>query len=93
MKEKKNKTLKQLQTRIAAEYPSYASLFTRVSVEPQLQLCDITGLPAKYVCPRTGLQYSSSKVYSKIREIPTEHAQILGSIRQLGKELSALTKK
>lgn len=93
MKDKKNRTLKQLQGRIASESPLYASLFTKVSVQPQLQLCDITGLPAKYICPRTGLQYNSSKVYAKIREMPTESAQILGSIRQIGKELSTLTKK
>ncbi|KAI5161568.1 INO80 complex subunit C [Nematocida ausubeli] len=93
MNAKKNKTLKQLQARIASESPLYTALFNRVSVKPQLQLCDITGLPAKYVCPKTGLQYNSCKVYKKIREMPTEAAQTLGSVRQLGKELSTLTKK
>lgn len=93
MKEKKNKTLKQLQSKISAEYPLYASLFTRISVKPQIQLCDITGLPAKYVCPRTGLQYNSKKVYARIREMPTDSAHTLGSIRQLGKDLSILNKK
>ncbi|EIJ89550.1 INO80 complex subunit C [Nematocida parisii] len=93
MKAKKNKTLKQLHARISSESPLYIALFNRVSVKPQLQLCDITGLHAKYVCPKTGLQYSSCQVYERLREMPTENAQILGSIRQMGKELSTLTKK
>ncbi|KAH9386984.1 INO80 complex subunit C [Nematocida major] len=93
MSERKSKTLKQLQARIAAESPLYTALFNKVSIQPQLQLCDITGLPAKYVCPRTGLRYSSCKVYARLREVTTEVAQSMGSLRQVGKELSMLTKK
>lgn len=93
MKEKKNKTLKQLSSRIAVEYPMYYSLFSRISIKPQIKLCDITGLPAKYICPRTGLQYCNSKIYSRIREMPTDTAQIIGGIRQIGKELAKQNRK
>lgn len=84
----KNKTLKQMYAKLAVESPFFVSLFTRVSVRPQLQLCDITGLKAYYVCPRTGLQYHSAEVYERIRELPIDSAQYIGRVRTLGKDLS-----
>ncbi|KAI5172718.1 INO80 complex subunit C [Nematocida sp. LUAm3] len=80
----KSKTLKQLYGKIIVEAPRFVSIFTRVSVWPQIQLCDLTGLRAKYVCPRTNLRYHSAEVYERIRNMPTDTAHILGGIRALG---------
>lgn len=89
----KSKTLKQLYSQLQIESPMFVSLFTRVSVRPQIKLCDLTGLEARYVCPRTGLQYHSIEVYEKIREMPTETAQIFGNVRTLGRNISPFNKK
>ncbi|KAI5189338.1 INO80 complex subunit C [Nematocida sp. AWRm77] len=89
----KNKTLKQMYARLSIESPFFVSLFTRVSVMPQIQLCDITGLKAHYVCPRTGLHYHSMEVYERIRELSIDTAQSIGKVRSLGKDMSPFGKK
>ncbi|KAI5180306.1 INO80 complex subunit C [Nematocida sp. AWRm80] len=82
---KKNKTLKQVYHRLSIESPIFVSLFNKVSVQPQIQLCDITGLKAHYICPRTTVQYHSLEVYERIRELSIEGALAVSGIRALGK--------
>jgi len=89
----KSKTLKQLYGRLTLESPMFVSLFTRVSTKPTIQLCDFTGLKAKYICPKTGLQYHSAEVYERLREMPIDVAQMVGKFRTLGKEVSIFCKK
>lgn len=89
----KNKTLKQLYGRLVVESPLFISLFTRISTKPQIQLCDITGLQAHYLCPRTGLQYHSAEVYERIREMTTDTAQLIGKVRTLGKDSTSFLKR
>ncbi|OAG29531.1 INO8 complex subunit C [Nematocida displodere] len=89
----KNKTLKQSYNKLLVESPLFISMFTRVSTRPTLKLCDLVGLEAHYLCPRTGLQYHSVEVYERIREMSTDTAHMVGRIRTLGVDSNSFGRK
>lgn len=89
----KFKTLKQLQKTIESEELKYMSIFNNKSTKPQKKLCDITSLPAKYTCPRTGLFFYDSACYDLICETKMENADKIKSLRFFGVDLNPFKKK
>ncbi|KAF8427811.1 hypothetical protein EV426DRAFT_631649 [Tirmania nivea] len=50
---------------------TYTNIESAPSFHPaRAHWCDITGLPSKYVDPRTKLRYADVEVYRAIRELP-----------------------
>ncbi|RVD91280.1 hypothetical protein TUBRATIS_22720 [Tubulinosema ratisbonensis] len=92
-KNNKFKTLKQLQKTMETEELKYMSIFTNKSARPPKKLCDITGLPAKYTCPRTGLYFFDTACYDLICESRMENNDKIKSLRFFGADLNPFKKK
>ncbi|KAH0261409.1 hypothetical protein KCU91_g14039, partial [Aureobasidium melanogenum] len=54
---------------------TYTSIQAAPSFKPKQKYCDITGLPAKYSDPKTGLRYHNTEVYSVIKTLSTAQVQ------------------
>lgn len=70
----KNKGMKQLYKTLCAQYHPYLTL-SRISVKPPKKLCDLTGLPGPYTCPRTSLRFHNLSVYKYLQEIGAEKSE------------------
>ncbi|KAL1954514.1 hypothetical protein VTO42DRAFT_1074 [Malbranchea cinnamomea] len=49
---------------------SYTSIEAPPSVKPKKKYCDITGLPAPYTDPKTGLRYHDKEIFQVVRSLP-----------------------
>lgn len=87
------KTLKQAHSQLLLESPAFVALFTRISIEPQLKLCDITGMKGRYVCPRTRVQFHNADVYTKLREMSMDAALTYAGIRTIGRAFNPFARK
>ena len=82
----KTKTLKQMhKALLAADHP-YLGL-ARLSVRPQKKLCDLTGLPAPYTCPRTSLRFFNLSVFKYIRAMSSDRNEKYYEIKTYGADL------
>jgi INO80 complex subunit C len=54
---------------------TYTSIQAAPSLKPKKKYCDITGLPAKYTDPKTGLHYFNAEVYGVVRTLGTSQVQ------------------
>jgi INO80 complex subunit C len=54
---------------------TYTSIQAAPSFKPKQKYCDITGLPAPYSDPKTGLRYHNTEVYSVIKTLSTTQVQ------------------
>lgn len=54
---------------------TYTSLTAAPSLKPKKKYCDITGLPARYKDPKTGLYYYNAEVYAVVRGLATYQVQ------------------
>ncbi|KAI6826566.1 hypothetical protein KC340_g10150 [Hortaea werneckii] len=54
---------------------TYTSIAAAPSLKPKKKYCDITGLPAKYTDPKTGLYYFNAEVYKIIKSLNTTQVQ------------------
>jgi INO80 complex subunit C len=54
---------------------TYTSIAAAPSLKPKKKYCDITGLPAKYKDPKTGLQYYNAEIYAVISRLNTTQVQ------------------
>lgn len=54
---------------------TYTSIQAAPSFKPKLKYCDITGLPAPYSDPKTGLRYHNTEVYAGIKGLSTAQVQ------------------
>ena len=54
---------------------TYSSISAAPSLKPKKKYCDITGRPAKYTDPQTGLNYCNAEVYQFIRRLTTTQVQ------------------
>lgn len=61
--------------------PTYTEIEAPPSIYPAKHYCDLTGLPAKYVDPRTKLRYSSADQYAIIQSLPEETVQAYLAVR------------
>lgn len=54
---------------------TYTSVAAAPSLKPKRKYCDITGLPAKYRDPKTGLNYVNAEVYAVVKSLTTGQVQ------------------
>lgn len=54
---------------------TYTSIAAAPSLKPKKKYCDITGLPAKYKDPKTGLYYYNAEVYAVVKGLATYQIQ------------------
>lgn len=80
------KGIKSLIRKVQTEEPHI--LETNLSKRPSKKICDITGLPAEYTCPKTGLNYFNMDVYEYIRSLPAENVQTYLDLKNIGKKLN-----
>ncbi|KAM7440495.1 INO80 complex subunit C [Porites harrisoni] len=52
--------------------PTYSSVDAPPSFKPSKKYADLSGLPAKYKDPRTGIQYNNSDEFGSIRSLPMD---------------------
>ncbi|KAL1589176.1 hypothetical protein WHR41_02088 [Cladosporium halotolerans] len=71
------KNAKQVNGAVGMVVPSvtYTSIAAAPSLKPKKKYCDITGLPAKYKDPKTGLFYYNAEVYAVIKSLTTGQVQ------------------
>lgn len=60
---------------------TYVSVEAPPSMYPVKKYCDVTGFPAKYVDPRSKLQYASLEVFPTVRTMAHDDAQKLLALR------------
>lgn len=61
--------------------PTYATIDAPPSVYPSKRFCDLTGVEAKYVDPKTKLRYASADQYAVIRSLPDDVVQAHLAVR------------
>lgn len=54
---------------------TYTSVAAAPSFKPKLRYCDLTGLPAPYQDPKTGLRYHNREVYAVVKTLSTTQVQ------------------
>jgi INO80 complex subunit C len=54
---------------------TYTSIAAAPSLKPKRKYCDITGLPAKYKDPKSGLHYYNAEVYAVVKSLGTAQVQ------------------
>ncbi|KAF2483205.1 YL1 nuclear protein C-terminal domain-containing protein [Neohortaea acidophila] len=54
---------------------TYTSIAAAPSLKPKKKYCDITGLPAKYKDPKTGLYYFNAEIYAVVKSLTTGQVQ------------------
>jgi len=54
---------------------TYTSLTAAPSFKPKQRYCDLTGLPAPYQDPKTGLRYHNKEIYAVINTLSTAQVQ------------------
>lgn len=54
---------------------TYVSIAAAPSFKPKRKYCDITGLPAKYTEPTTGLNYYNKELYPVVKGLSTSQVQ------------------
>lgn len=61
----------------SANIPSvtYTSIAAAPSLKPKKKYCDITGLPAKYKDPKSGLYYYNAEMYAVVKGLSTTQVQ------------------
>ncbi|PNS15902.1 Chromatin-remodeling complex subunit ies6 [Sphaceloma murrayae] len=59
------------------QQPSYTwtSIAAAPSFKPKQKYCDITGLPASYIDPKSGLRYANKEIYGVVRTLGTGSVQ------------------
>lgn len=82
----KSRSLKQMHKAMVAQQHPYLTL-PRISVRPRRKLCDLTGLPAPYTCPRTLLRFFNLSVFKYLRSLSSEHSEKYYAIKTYGKTM------
>lgn len=54
---------------------TYTSIAAAPSLKPKKKYCDITGLPAKYKDPKSGLYYYNAEIYAVVKGLSTTQVQ------------------
>lgn len=54
---------------------TYTSIAAAPSLKPKKKYCDITGLPAKYKDPKSGLYYFNAEIYAVVKSLSTTQVQ------------------
>jgi INO80 complex subunit C len=86
---RRNKPWKRLKQILAAEHyellpatePNYANIEAAPSAYPPKRYCDITGMPAPYLDPKTKLRYASADLFPLIRSLTPDAVQQYLAVR------------
>lgn len=54
---------------------TYSGIAAAPSLKPKKKYCDITGLPAKYKDPKSGLYYHNGEIYQLVKALSTTQVQ------------------
>ena len=54
---------------------TYTTITAAPSFKPKQRYCDLTGLPAPYQDPKTGLRYHNREIYSVLKTLSTTQVQ------------------
>lgn len=92
-KQIKFKTLKQMLKSMETMEPKYYACYNTISTRPKKKICDITGLPAKYTCPRTNLNFYDLSVYEEICDMRHETIDKIRYMKNYGQELNVFKRK
>ncbi|KAI5170477.1 INO80 complex subunit C [Pancytospora epiphaga] len=87
----KYKSLKHIQKNPSFQNHPYFGL-SRISVKPLRKLCDFTGLPTHYTCPRTSLRYYNVSVYKYLESLNPEHVESYYRIKTYSKSILNMRK-
>lgn len=79
----KMRSMRQLYKALHAERHPYFAL-VRFSAKAPRRLCDFTGLPAPYTCPRTDLRFCDLSVFRYMRSLPVEQTTQYFELRAFG---------
>lgn len=60
---------------------TYSSIAAAPSLKPKKKYCDVTGLPARYKDPKSGLYYYNAEVYAVVRGLSTGQVQEYLAVR------------
>ncbi|KAK5998407.1 Chromatin-remodeling complex subunit ies6 [Cladobotryum mycophilum] len=70
------KTLKQPGGAVSAPSATYTNIESAPSLAHSKHYCDVTGLPAPYLDPKTRLRYHNKEVFGLIRSLPQSSAEL-----------------
>lgn len=87
----KFKSLKQMYKSLRSTYHPYLAL-TRISVRPRKKLCDFTGLPTVYTCPKTFLRFYDLSVYKYMVSLPSEISESFYENKMYGSSILSYKK-
>mmetsp|Transcript_13516 Transcript_13516/g.53601 ORF Transcript_13516/g.53601 Transcript_13516/m.53601 type:complete len:126 (+) Transcript_13516:154-531(+) len=65
----------------------YASIQAAPSVKPVKKYCDVSGLPAPYVDPKTRLRFHNAYVFAFIRQLTLDQVQQYLALRQAANKI------
>lgn len=65
----------QRQTHIPVPTYTYTSIAAAPSFRPKQKYCDVTGLPAPYQDPKSGLRYHNKEIYAIVKTLSTTQVQ------------------
>lgn len=70
------KTLKPSGGPVSAPTATYTNIESAPSLAHSKRYCDVTGLPAPYIDPKTRLRYHNKEVFGLIRSLPQGSAEL-----------------
>ncbi len=82
----KSKSFKHLYKQLVMQDHPYLALL-RISVKPPMKICDFTGLPAQYRCPKTSLRFHNLSVFKYLRSLTSEHIEKYYEIKTYGSRI------
>ena len=77
---------------LSQNYHPYLNL-PRISLRPRKHLCDFTGLPTVYTCPRTQLRFFDVSVYKYMISLPSEICEKYYANKMYGNNAYNLNRK
>jgi INO80 complex subunit C len=67
---------------LPASAPTFANMEAPPSTYPPKRYCDLTGLEAPYVDPKTGLRYAGAALFGYLRALPPDAVQARLAVRR-----------
>lgn len=67
---------------LPASAPTFSNMEAPPSTYPPKRYCDLTGLEAPYVDPKTGLRYAGAQLFGYLRALPPDNVQARLALRR-----------
>lgn len=67
---------------LPASAPTYVNMEAPPSTYPPKRYCDLTGLEAPYIDPKTGLRYANAQLFGYLRALPADAVQARLALRR-----------